>query len=92
MAKKQFKSNFQDIFSPTQITDQQEKVFTSMEEKDEVQRTTLLLCKSTYSTIKAIAFWERKQIKDVINDAFTLYLSTKSKEEIEVALREFKDH
>ena len=70
MAKKQFTNSFQDIFSPTETKLlKQDVTKASADIDDKIQRTTLLLSSETYKTIKAIAYWERKQIKDIILNA-----------------------
>ncbi len=64
MAKKQFTSNFQDIFKPTVEPEKPTIIVSNNEDKpsnvsEEIVRTTILLNKSTYENIKAIAYWER---------------------------------
>jgi len=95
MAKKQFTSSFQDIFSPTTET----KTVTSVEKvavreqesaTEEIQRTTILLGKNTYLTIKAIAFWERKQIKDVIQQGLDGIIQGYTQEQLTQMKREFE--
>ena len=69
MAKKQFTNSFHDIFSPTETHLLKEEFIKAPEDNDDkIQRTTLLLSRQTYKTIKAIAYWERKQIKDIIGE------------------------
>ncbi len=79
MAKK-FKSNFQDIFTPT--TDVSEDIGGKGNKEKEIVRTTLLMDKKIYEQIKACAYYERKQIKDIINEAFSLKLNSYSGEEL----------
>ena len=95
MAKKQFTSSFQDIFSPTTET----KTVTSVEKvavreqesaTEEIQRTTILLGKNTYLTIKAIAFWERKQIKDVIQQGLDGIIHGYTQEQLTQMKKEFE--
>ena len=79
MAKK-FKNNFQDIFTPT--TKAHEPTEKEENTSNEAMRTTLLMDKKNYEQIKAIAFYERKQIKDVINEAFLLKIKSYSDDEL----------
>jgi hypothetical protein len=91
MAKKQFTDSFQDIFSPTESHLSKEEFIKTPEENEEkIQRTTLMLNRQTYKTIKAIAYWERKQIKDIIEEAITTYLNSKDAKELEKATVQFE--
>jgi len=91
MAKKQFSSSFQDIFSPTETHLLKEEFVKPQEDNDDkIQRTTLLLSRQTYKTIKAIAYWQRKQIKDIIEEAITGYLNTLDSNELEKAIIHFE--
>ncbi len=91
MAKKQFTNSFQDLFTPTTNEPIKGEIVKSYEEiDDEILRTTLLLSRKTYDTIKVIAFWERKQIKDVLQDALRTYIESKDKTDLEKACSEYK--
>jgi hypothetical protein len=91
MAKKQFTNSFQDIFSPTESHLLKEEFIKTPEDNDDkVQRTTLLLSRQTYKTIKAIAYWERKQIKDIIHEAIANYLNSLDASELEKAIAQFE--
>ena len=95
MAKKQFTSSFQDIFSPTtetKVAPAVENVAVREQESatEEIQRTTILLGKNTYLTIKAIAFWERKQIKDVIQQGLDGIIQGYTQEQLTQMKREFE--
>lgn len=95
MAKKQFTSNFQDIFKPT-VEPEKSTITVSSNENmpinipDEIVRTTILLNKSTYETIKAIAYWERVQIKDILNSALGTIINKYSTEQLEMFNKEYK--
>ena len=92
MAKKQFTNSFQDIFSPTETHLLEEEFIKTPEDNDDkIQRTTLLLSRQTYKTIKAIAYWERKQIKDIIEEAIATYLNSIDAKELEKAIIQFKE-
>ncbi len=91
MAKKQFTNSFQDIFSPTETQLLKEEFVKTPEDNDDkIQRTTLMLSRKTYKTIKAIAYWERKQIKDIIEEAITAYLNSIDEKELEKAIIQFE--
>jgi len=45
--------------------------------KDGWIRATFILRKDYLEKLKAIAYWERKRIKEVIDEALRLYLSRK---------------
>ena len=91
MAKKQFSSSFQDIFSPTESHLLKEEFIKSTEDNDDkIQRTTLLLSRRTYKTIKAIAYWQRKQIKDVIEEAITGYINSLDADDLGKAIVQFE--
>lgn len=91
MAKKQFTTSFQDIFSPTEVSTKninETKFHDST--ADDIQRTTILLSGKTYHIIKAIAFWERKQIKDIIDEAIKLRIAVVDSEELKKAIDSFE--
>ncbi|MBK7133892.1 MAG: hypothetical protein IPH69_14050 [Bacteroidales bacterium] len=91
MAKKQFTNSFQDIFSPTETHLIKEEFIKKPEDNDDkIQRTTLLLSRQTYKTIKAIAYWERKQIKEIIHEAIMVYLNSLDADELEKAIAQFE--
>ena len=91
MSKKQFTSSFQDIFTPTETHPPKKEVAKVPDQDDDkIQRTTLLLSQKTYKTIKALAYWERKQIKDIIEEAIATYLSKIDANELEKARIHFE--
>jgi hypothetical protein len=91
MAKKKFTNSFQDIFSPTEThLLKEEFIKTPEDNNDKIQRTTLMLSRKTYKTIKAIAYWERKQIKDIIEEAIAGYLNSINANELEKAIAQFE--
>lgn len=95
MAKKQFTQNFQDIFSPTvgqpkdnlpDSTQGKEKRF---DDSNEAKRTTLLLSRGTYNDIRAIAHWERCQIKELLEDALKSIVNSYTPEQLASIRKEF---
>ena len=88
MAKKQFTSNFQDIFKPTDVIEPilstpQNEIHREIDENEKVVRTTILLKESTYNKIKAIAYWERVQIKDILDKALQSIICNYSEDQME---------
>lgn len=93
MAKKEFKNSFQDIFSPTTPQASEEEIVNVSEEVDDKNlRTTVLLSSKTYSTIKAIAYWERCQIKDLIDKSLNSIISSYSDEDLSKILKEYNQN
>lgn len=95
MAKKQFTQSFQDIFSPT-VNQPNENVVDSTQEKEkrldsstDVKRTTLLLSQSTYNDIRAIAHWERCQIKELLEEALKSMVNSYTPEQLASIRKEF---
>lgn len=51
--------------------------------KDGWKRATLIVRKENLKKIKAVAYWERKNIKEVVDEALNNYLSDKNPDPIE---------
>lgn len=95
MAKKQFKTGLDILFEGSSInlveSDQQEKTIQNLINTNAKEiRATFIVNQDRLNELKAIAFWQRKQIKDVLNDALAEFLSKISKEELATAISEFK--
>ena len=82
MGKKDFKGGFDGMFSNDQ-TKTNSLNSSKNENQNEETRATFIVNKEQLNTIKALAYWERKQIKDLIFEAFENLINTKNKEEIE---------
>lgn len=93
MAKKGFTSSFNDIFSPTvenskNVND--DSVEPKVEEtSNDIQRTTLLLRRETYEMVRAIAWYNRKPIKDYLEDALKSIINSFSAEELSQIRNQF---
>jgi hypothetical protein len=72
MTKKNFKTNFDTLLG--------EDVKTKTKSQDAEIRATFLLKSSYAEKLKAISYWERKKIKEVLNEALTLFLEQYEKE------------
>ena len=90
MTKKSFNTALTDIFSSTENSSRNE---TKKEVLDgeELTRTTLILTSKTYDKIKAIAYWERKLIKDIIEDGLSQIISRYSQEELNNIVEKFQN-
>lgn len=93
MAKKGFTNSFNDIFSPT-VENSKNEVNDSLESKAEVssndiQRTTLLLSRETYDTVRAIAWYNRKPIKDYLEEALKSIINSFTQEELSQIRNQF---
>ena len=53
-------------------------------------RATFILKEDLLEKVKAIAYWDRQQIKTVISDALESYLDKKGEKYMQTALNEFK--
>jgi len=49
-------------------------------------RATFIVQEELLEKIKAIAFWNRKQIKDIVNKAFETYIGSKDPKELKQAI------
>lgn len=58
--------------------------------KEGETRATFILKEDMLEKLKAIAYWDRKQIKSVISDALEEYFEKKGEKYMEIALKEFK--
>ncbi|MDX9695246.1 MAG: hypothetical protein RBT49_05600 [Bacteroidales bacterium] len=75
MSKKNFSGGIDSLFQNSKIESN-----ITIEEKIEdktssYSRTTIIVNNETYEKVKAIAYWQRKSVKDIIERAFDLVLS-----------------
>jgi hypothetical protein len=89
MTNKKFTNSFHDIFSPTWTQNIKENSYEAKTDENQIIRTTILLDKQIYNSIKAIAYWERCQIKDLINKAFENIIKSYSDDQINNMIKEF---
>ncbi|HAF30439.1 MAG TPA: hypothetical protein DCG75_15460 [Bacteroidales bacterium] len=90
MAKKNFSGGIDSLFQSNNKELTKEPNLAEEKEKIEYARTTLIINKQMYEKIKAVAYWERKQIKDIIEEAFKNILSRFSENELEEILEFYK--
>lgn len=53
-------------------------------------RATFIVNEGKLETLKALAYWERKKIKELLDEAITLYINNKDKEFLNKAILEYK--
>jgi hypothetical protein len=54
------------------------------------ERATFIVRIALIEKIKAVAFWDRMQIKDVVNNALETYLRQKGEKHVDQALQAFR--
>jgi len=81
MAKKNFKNGIDEILG----VQEQHKTKNTMKNEDKTEtRTTIVIKSYQINKLKAIAFWDRKSLKVVIEDAMDMYLVNYEKQNGEV--------
>lgn len=90
MAKKSFKNGINDIFGTLTIDSDTKN--TTMhtdhtESKIKTIRTTIFAKKTHMDAIKAIAFWERRTITDVLNESISMYIEKYKYENGEIKIK-----
>jgi len=78
MSKKNFKKGFngllgEDIKEKEFVANIKDKVIHKSDHKDE-KRATFIVSNKQLDAIKAISFWERRMLKDVLNEALSSYI------------------
>lgn len=87
MAKKNFKNGIDEIFGALTIDSNNTSTTARSGVKDKTKkavRTTILAQKKHMDDIKSIAFWERKTITDVLNEAILIYIDKYKSENGEI--------
>lgn len=54
-------------------------------------RATFIVKEDHLTKLKALGYWDRKSIKEVINEALEGYFETKGQKHVEKAVKEFSD-
>ena len=92
MSKKSFKNNLNDIFQPTQpeINPPKPTVEKSIPDDGIIKRTTLLIKEEKYETIKAIAYWERKQISEIVQKGLDAVINEYDPKQLSEIVRLFE--
>ena len=85
MAKKNFSGGIDSLFQGSQ-----KDVKGEDNPPIENTRTTLIVNIETYEKIKAVAYWERKSIKDIVEVSFNKILSEYSMDNLEEILNHYR--
>jgi len=54
-------------------------------------RATFIVRENTLETFKALAYWERKQIKEMMQEAMTAYLATRTPSQLKQAEKAYQE-
>lgn len=91
MAKKNFTGGIDSLFHYSKIDKKIETTEKNINRTISYSRTTIIVNNDTYEKIKAIAYWERKPIKEIVELGFNAVLSLYPIEEQDKMIREFKN-
>ena len=88
MAKKSFVSGLDEIIGGVEI----QESFRTPEDrsKEKTRRATFVIDIARHEDLKAFAWWKRKQIKEVLQEALELYFSSLPEREMEKAQKVYK--
>lgn len=73
MTKKNFKTGFDSLLG-------EEKIQTKITNNIQEIRATFIVKAENLDKLKAISYWERKMIKNVLDEALTLYINLYEKD------------
>ncbi len=78
MKKKNFKKGFSGLLGEGEIPPEKNSFSEPTSKKtpirSEEKRATFIVSTEQLDAIKAIAFWERRMLKDILNDALSSYI------------------
>ena len=74
MKKKSFRTGFDSLLGDSKIENNELKTEKKQSQKKE-KRATFLVEINQYEKIKAISYWERRLIKDILFEALEVYIS-----------------
>lgn len=86
MSKKNFQSGLDNLFQ-TENSENDKEIQTK--NKSSLIRATFIVDKQQIETIKALAYWERKNIKELVFEAFNLLLNNRDKDKMDIAKKEY---
>ena len=89
MAKKSFTRGVESLF-PSNQKEESKKESVLSNEKSSYSRTTIIIDDTLYEKIKAIAYWERKAIKDIIEKGFNRVISDYNEDEMDKIIKTYK--
>lgn len=90
MAKKNFSGGIDSLFQKNDHETKKQAGEINKLEDSESTRTTIIVNVATYEKIKAIAYWERKSIKDIIEIGFKYAISQYSDENLLEILESYR--
>lgn len=92
MRKKNFTGGIDSLFQNSKIETKVETTENAEIKTHTYSRTTIIVNDDSYEKIKAIAYWERKPIKDIIEKAFEYELSKYSLEKLSEIMEFYKQN
>jgi hypothetical protein len=85
MAKKNFKSGFDSLLGGNENNSpENSKMVEESRETESEIRATFILSEYHHKSIKAISYWERKMLKDILYEALEAYISEYKKDNGEI--------
>jgi hypothetical protein len=100
MAKKSFKSGLNALLGDTDtlVEDLEDSISEQKKHIAEEETNVPLETKATFvisidqlEKLRAIAFWDRASIKEILSDALSKYFDGRDEEQIERAIKSFKE-
>jgi hypothetical protein len=90
MGKKEFKSGLDILLQGTNSENHETKPEVKQEISfDKEIRATFILTEDHVFKLKAIAYWQRKQIKQVLQESLNLYFKQIPKNEMNIAIESY---
>ncbi len=90
MARKDFKSGLDSLLESTVEKPTVKKVGRPRTTSEET-RTTFILEENLLEKVRAVAWWERKPVKELVFDALTAHIDSKGKTAVNTAIREYRE-
>lgn len=59
--------------------------------KEKFLRTSLYVDIETYEQLKALAYWDRRSLTSLVNEAFALYVESKGKKYVSDAVKKYAE-
>jgi len=87
MAKKNFKSGFDSLLGDNENNSpENSKSVSELRKSASEIRATFIISEDHHNSIKAISYWERKMLKDILYEALEAYISEYKKHKGEIIL------
>lgn len=91
MAKKNFSEGIESFLGGSILEKPQKKIVKDQIEKIPLVKTSFRTKKTLLDTIRALAYWERKKVRDVLEDCLQVYIDQQPESNIEQALENYKN-